>query len=298
MIGIHINFILPMKIFYLTFIIIFMGIIYSNNSLAQKVTIKQANTSNPIPYVSAFDFETNKWYISDSTGNFLFNFSEPRKIILEILGYEKKTIQVNKDSIVFLQPNAINLNEVVVSSKTKNFKYKTYKSKNNPISVFAYKYSKSSNYKNKIARLIQFRDTFNEIKKVSIDAKIFGNENNQFVRLRLYKIDYDGDKLNASIYQNYLNTSKEIYSLELKDTYPDPQRNLTFSLPDGIILSSGHYLFSIEVTPSQNASQNLIINFNKDNYANTFFRKDKSWYKDFDNGKFLNMRIKIDYKSL
>jgi hypothetical protein len=275
-----------------------MGIIWSNNSLAQKITIKKVNTSKPIPYVSAFDVEANKWYISDSTGNFLFNFSEPKKIILEILGYEKMTIQVNKDSIVYLQPNAIILNEVVVSSKTKKFKHKTYKSKNNPISVFAYKYSKSSNYKNKIARLIQFRDTLNEIKKVSIDAKIFGNENNQFVRLRLYKIAYEGDSFDTSNYQHYLNRCKEIYSLELKDTYPELKRNLTFSLPDGIILSNGYYLFSIEVTPSQNATQNLIINFNKDNYASTFFRKDKSWNKDFDNGKFLNMRIKIDYKSL
>lgn len=287
-----------MKVFYYTLLLIFMGIFCSKNLLAQKVIIKQVNTSTPIPYVSAFDVGANRWYISDSTGKFLFNFSEPTKIVLEILGYEKKTIQVNKDSVVYLQPIAINLSEVIVSSKTKNLQQKTFKSKNNPISIFAYKYSKSSNYKNNIARLIQFRDTLNEIKKVSIDAKIFGSENNQFVRLRLYKIDYNGDSFINSNYQNYLNTCREIYSLELKDTYPDPKRNLTFSLPDGIILSNGYYLFSIEVTPSQNVSQNLIINFNKDNYVSTFFRKGKSWYKDFDNGKFLNMRIKIDYKSL
>jgi hypothetical protein len=277
-------------------ILIFISYFCFTKINAQTIQIKEESTLKPISFVSALNNNTKEWFISDSLG--VFKFKNFNSITIDVIGFERKTVYIKADSIIYLKPTSINLKEVIVKNKPINKKpRKTFKSKNGLTYFYGYRYSSLATYKKNIACLVYFPDTLNQIRKVSIDAEIYGNKNNQFARFKLYKVNYN-DLINSVNYREILKNYNEVYSYELKDTYPDNKKNLTFTLPDGIILSNGNYLFSIEATPSQNPSQKLILNLSKDKHLHTFFKLNKAWSHDFDNGKFLNMKIKVDYDVL
>ena len=119
--------------------------------------------------------------------------------------------------------------------------------------------------------------------------------------MRLYKIKETAN-FNQNDYDGFLNQNEEIYGYDLKNVYPENSRKLSFKFPDGIVLNKGYYLFAIQISPSQNRSQKLIINFSSDKYLHSFNRNNSSflktnrkWNHDFDKNKYLNMRIKIEY---
>lgn len=277
---------------------ILVGLFFVSKLYGQKIQIREENSIKSISFVSAYNENSKEWYISDSLGKFSFNFSKPALLTFDVIGFENKSIAIFNDTTIFLKQKSIQLAEVIVDSKHKNTQLRTSKSKNGLTSFYSYKYSNLLGLKKNIASLISLSDSLNKIEETYFDAKIYGNKNNQFARLKIYRVNYQGE-INSSNYKKALTNFEEIYSYELKDIYPNSNTiKLSFILPNNIILKNGNYLFSLEITPSQNPSQKLIVNFSKDKYIHTFFRMSKSWSHDFDDGKFLNMKIKVEYEVL
>lgn len=284
----------------------FMSIFFFQYGFAQKIQLKEENTDHPISFASIFIEPSNQYFLTDSFGLLNLRKANHQTIYISALGYQNKSIELNNDTIIYLKKSLNLLPEVIVKSNQKTTKTKVYKSRNAIASFDSYVYSNLLNFTIEHADLVEFKDSIIILKNVSFDAKIYGNQNNQFVRLRLYKTIQPGN-FDQNDYKGFLDQFEEIYDYDLKDIYPENSRKLSFKFPDGIVLNKGYYLFALQISPSQNSSQKLIINFTSDKYLHSFDRNNSSFYKN--NSRkwvhewhkqqdvYLNMNIKIDYSN-
>jgi hypothetical protein len=280
----------------------FVSIFFLKDGFAQNIQLKEEHTELPISFASVFVKQSNKYFLTDSFGLLSLGKANHQTIYINALGYQNKSIELNKDTIIYLKKTLNLLPEVYVKSNRKTIKTKVYKSRNAIASFFGYGYSNFLKFTKEHADLVEFKDSIVILKNLSFDAKIYGNQNNQFVRLRLYQIKETAN-FNQNDYDGFLNQNEEIYEYDLKDVYPENSRKLSFKFPDGIVLNKGYYLFALQISPSQNRSQKLIINFTSDKYLHSFNRNNSSFYKNnqkwnhdwYKQDKYLNMQIKIEY---
>ncbi|SMG24200.1 hemoglobin/transferrin/lactoferrin receptor protein [Marivirga sericea] len=93
----------------------------STIAYSQTITIKDANTSEPIEMVTIVSEETNEFISTDKEGKAdISTFSGAQKIQIQRLGYQLKVLSYEEikvsDFIIKLKANNFNLNEVIVSA--------------------------------------------------------------------------------------------------------------------------------------------------------------------------------------
>ncbi|KIX21720.1 hypothetical protein SY27_08545 [Flavobacterium sp. 316] len=108
-------------------ILIFFLFFYSSLFCQDFFIIRDSITFSPIEGVHLIN-EENKVSISDGNGKVIIKTDKEKStMIISHIGYKSKVIICKKmirDSlVVFLQPNSINLKEVIVKSNPKSFKY-------------------------------------------------------------------------------------------------------------------------------------------------------------------------------
>ena len=108
----------------ITFLFFFLLIISFSSNYSQTISAKIVDslTQKPVPFAT-IQWSSNKGIITNEEGYFNLIIDSPLKpkdsIFVSCMGYETlgKTFDEFKDSIVFLSPKAIALNNVIVSNK-------------------------------------------------------------------------------------------------------------------------------------------------------------------------------------
>lgn len=110
------------KIFFLVFASNFL--ISSVNSQSFIGTVIDKETNEPIPYADVFFIELNTGRVTDDNGTFEIEHYHPKsiQILISFIGYNtlKEEIDVNNilEKTFYLEPNHIDLDEVIVSIPT------------------------------------------------------------------------------------------------------------------------------------------------------------------------------------
>lgn len=101
---------------------IFLTLLFVNGHAQElNASIKDAKTKQPIPYVTVL-LSNKNGVITNEEGRFSLSVAKAKEtdsLIISCIGYESvsKLISAFKDSIVYLEPKTIELNEVLVSNK-------------------------------------------------------------------------------------------------------------------------------------------------------------------------------------
>ncbi len=125
-------------------------------------------TQKPIPFAN-ISFGKNSGVISNSSGVFTINFKRKLKetdaLLISCMGYESKSIPVLKltDSILFLKPKSIELDEVLVSNKNYTPEEIIEKANENIGKNYAFNFNKS--------KLFYRESYFNTITKNNVKVK-------------------------------------------------------------------------------------------------------------------------------
>ena len=170
---------------FLLLVLLFTGqVCFSQNITTLEGTIKDSITSEPISFATIQFENTSIGVFSDAAGRFqLKTFSDDRKVIISFLGYKTKTLVIpdGKSKIdVYLAPDNLNLNEIIVMSKKRK-----YSKKDNPAvtlikKVIAHKHDNyitdAEAYQcDEYKRLIFALDDFNPDKGVFKNFKFLSN---------------------------------------------------------------------------------------------------------------------------
>jgi len=106
-----------------TLLPLFLIVLFAFSANAQEInaSIKDAKTKEPIPYVTVLAGK-KKGVITNEEGRFSLSIEKAKEtdsLYISCVGYESfsKLITEFKDSIVFLHPKTIELNEIIVSNK-------------------------------------------------------------------------------------------------------------------------------------------------------------------------------------
>lgn len=118
---------------YLLSFLLFSAMVFAQ----QKGEVFDAETNQPIPYVNIWVEGEEIGTTSEENGSFTLNITEEKNIVFSALGYETKTVSSTEISKVYLQPQTIQLNELVLEKpkRSKTLKIDSYKKAN--IKVFS-----------------------------------------------------------------------------------------------------------------------------------------------------------------
>jgi carboxypeptidase-like protein len=100
--------------------IVFTGLFFACIAMSAqtKGIIKDSLTGKPLPFVSIWVENENIGRTSEEDGTFEIHTTEnSRNLIFSSLGYEKKKVAIGTTAIVFLNPTALQLDEVIVQNR-------------------------------------------------------------------------------------------------------------------------------------------------------------------------------------
>jgi len=114
-----------MKQIFFVFLSITLNFLYSQET----IIVLDNNTKQPISFV-AISFDNDNGFYTNSNGSFSLKEVKGEVLFLSCLGYKSKSIILDtiKDNIIYLEPDNIQLNEVILSNKKSKFKKKKIKS--------------------------------------------------------------------------------------------------------------------------------------------------------------------------
>ncbi|OEK07866.1 hypothetical protein A8C32_15405 [Flavivirga aquatica] len=137
-----------MKSFYNTCILFILSIITNQAQESLSAKLLDSISQKPIPFATIALNETSG-VISNETGKFQLYFRKKTKltdsIFIRCLGYQNKRLLLKnlKDSIIFLNPKTIELNEVMVSNKNYTVEEIIEKTKENIENNYEFSFTKS-----------------------------------------------------------------------------------------------------------------------------------------------------------
>ncbi|PJE41487.1 MAG: hypothetical protein CUR32_09995 [Flavobacterium sp.] len=88
-------------------------------SLSAQITkgvVKDSLTGQPIPYANIWVENENMATTSEEDGTFSIAVNKDKNLIFSALGYETRTLKATQVTLVFLNPKAFDLDEVVISN--------------------------------------------------------------------------------------------------------------------------------------------------------------------------------------
>ena len=88
-------------------------------SLSAQITkgvVKDSLTGQPIPYANIWVENENVATTSEEDGTFSITVANTKNLIFSALGYETRTLKATQVTLVFLNPKAFDLDEVVISN--------------------------------------------------------------------------------------------------------------------------------------------------------------------------------------
>ncbi len=88
-------------------------------SLSAQITkgvVKDSLTGQPIPYANIWVENENVATTSEEDGTFSIAVNKDKNLIFSALGYETRTLKATQVTLVFLNPKAFDLDEVVISN--------------------------------------------------------------------------------------------------------------------------------------------------------------------------------------
>ncbi len=154
------------KVLFITFWISFISTIAIGQTITSKIVDKKTN--QPIPYAT-IQVSKNEGVITNEEGRFSLNlgdsFSKTDSIYISSMGYEKVGISIQNvtDSIIYIEPKAIELKGVFISNKNLTVDEIMENVEDN--------LSKNYDFKLSHKRLFFRESEFNTIKKLKVDFK-------------------------------------------------------------------------------------------------------------------------------
>jgi hypothetical protein len=106
------------------------------------ISIVDKSTNENIPFVT-IAFGNDDGVYTNENGQFNLELIKTNSIIVSALGYKTRTIIINtiKNNTIFLEPDNVLLEEVLISNKKKKFKIKKAKSINDKNFLNSYRNS-------------------------------------------------------------------------------------------------------------------------------------------------------------
>lgn len=244
-----------------------------------KGEVFDAETRKPIPYVNIWVEGEQIGTNSEENGSFSLNISEEKNIVFSSLGYETKTISSKEITKVYLQPTAIQLQEIVLEKpKKKNqIKYGSLK----PKGAFLY-------YPLEItARYFPYQDKFEKTKflkevvfftKCEIDSALF--------KIRIFSVDekgYPKDDLVSEDILKYAKKGKNNTVINLEEYNLVFPKNGIFIAIEKLQIERNQFEVDLKDATGKNSQKYIMyypdFKYNWVDDENTFSFRDGKWIK-------------------
>lgn len=148
--------------------------------------VRDSITGAALPWVNISVLGQNKGTTSEADGRFLLPDGTAQKLVFSLLGYQKKTLKVQKNMLVLLQPDEIALNEVVIDSRKRIRKLEI--GPENPGVYEAYDHGPRTD-----TRFFAYRSGYNKTRYIdAITVRTDSKVHEATFKIHLYEPDQNG----------------------------------------------------------------------------------------------------------